>query len=109
MPGDPARRHRTVVVSHPAPTVPTMTNTGTGATWLPVTTLPADTTRVLPRLLAAGAREVQINVQPVPKHTGFPDYDPLLSSEPPEVRVTVQALWPDNHPQTLDDALRVVL
>lgn len=82
-----------------------MSNTDTAATWVPVTTLPADTTRVLPRLLATGAREVQINVQPVPKRTGIPDYDPLFPPEPPEVRVTVQALWPNNHPQTPDDAL----
>lgn len=84
-----------------------MSNTDTAATWIPVTTLPADTTRVLPRLLAAGAHEVQINVKPIPKRAGFPDYDPLLSSEPLEVKVTVLALWPDNHAQTPDDALRV--
>ncbi|MFV8227362.1 hypothetical protein [Mycolicibacterium fortuitum] len=84
-----------------------MSNTDTAATWVPVTMLPADRIRVLPRLLAAGAREVQINVKPVPQRSSIPDYDPLFSSEPPEVKVTVLALWPDNHAQTPDDALRV--
>lgn len=76
------------------------------ATWIPLTFLPLPPDRVFSRLLAAGALEIQHNIQPV-RAAELNDPDPLLVQEyRGEVKVTVSVLWPDKLDHSPDDVLR---
>lgn len=76
------------------------------ATWIPVTYLPLEIATVTPRLIAAGALEIQCNIKP--RHQPGPtDPDPLLSADTKvELAITVSVLWPDGLEMTPDDVLR---
>lgn len=76
------------------------------ATWIPLTFVPSPLDLVISRLLAAGALEIQHNIQPV-RAAELNDPDPLYSQEyRGEVKVTVSVLWPDELDYPPDDVLR---